>query len=147
MTESLKDVTTESGDREEPLGDAGFVTGRLAVSALVLSVVALMAGSVLAWMAWHARVPSFSTVDIADVVKEKEAQFTALLSKPSVSDADRQAAYLLVQKLGPEIEQAVARIQRECSCTLLVKSAVVAGASSDLTPRLRELLGMQGGTR
>ncbi|ODU89467.1 MAG: hypothetical protein BGO61_03375 [Thiobacillus sp. 65-69] len=106
-----------------------------------------MAVSVLAWMAWHARVPSFSTVDIADVVKEKEAQFTALLSKPSVSDADRQAAYLLVQKLGPEIEQAVARIQRECSCTLLVKSAVVAGASSDLTPRLRELLGMQGGTR
>ena len=84
----------------------------------------------------------FAVVDIASVVKVKEAEFTAMLSHPNVSDADRQAAYQLVSRIGPEIERAVGELQKECACTIIVKSAVIAGAAEDLTPRLKEMLGM-----
>jgi hypothetical protein len=60
-----------------------------------------------------------------------------LLSRPNVSDEDREAAYLMVSRIGPAIERAVDRLQKECGCTIVVKSAVIAGAAEDLTPRLK----------
>lgn len=88
---------------------------------------------------------SYATVDIGLIVKERETQFAALLSKPDVRDQDRQAAFRLVQKLGPEIERSVGLLQQECKCTILVKSAVIAGPAIDLTARLREIMASAGG--
>lgn len=87
----------------------------------------------------------FAVVDIASVVKVKEAEFTSMLSRPNVNDQDRQAAFQLVSRIGPEIERAVGVLQKECGCTIVVKSAVIAGPAEDLTPRLKELLGMSPG--
>lgn len=84
----------------------------------------------------------FAVVDIGGVVKIKEAEFTRLLSRPNVSDDDRRAAYQLVSRIGPDIEKAVEALQKECGCTIVVKSAVIAGPAEDLTPRLKVLLGM-----
>lgn len=91
------------------------------------------------------QLSSFATVDISAPVRHREAQFTALLSGKEVSDRDRETAYRLVQSIGPEIEKAVATLQAECRCTILVKSAVVAGSGLDLTPRLLELMGIKAG--
>jgi hypothetical protein len=88
----------------------------------------------------------FAVVDLASVVKIKETEFTTLLSHPNVSDEDRKAAYLMVSRIGPAIEHAVDRLQKECGCTIMVKSAVIAGPADDLTPRLKAMLGMSTGT-
>lgn len=145
MNETDKTAAVEAPVLDEPGGESGALADLMRAALLAVAVTASIAAAVLSWMAFkHASAAPFATVDIAAFVKEKEAQFTALLSKPSVSDADRQAAFIMVQKLGPEIERAVSRLQQECGCTILVKSAVVAGPSSDLTPRLRELLDMRG---
>lgn len=87
----------------------------------------------------------YATVDISAAVRHREAQFTALLTSKTVNDRDREAAYRLVQGIGPEIEKAVATLQTECNCTILVKSAVVAGPALDLTPRLLQLMGIKVG--
>lgn len=99
--------------------------------------------SLAAYHFWLAKPEAgFAVVDIASIVKIKEAEFTALLSRPNVSDDDRRAAYQLVSRVGPDIEKAVEALQKECGCTILVKSAVIAGPAEDLTPRLKAMLGM-----
>jgi hypothetical protein len=49
-----------------------------------------------------------------------------------------------VSHVGPEIERALALVQKECHCTLLVKSAVLAGDAQDFTQVIKEQLGMKG---
>jgi len=112
------------------------------MAALIISV-----GLIAIYHFWLARPSAgFAVVDIASVVRVKEAEFTALLSRPEVSDKERMAAYQLVSRIGPEIERAVGELQKECACTIIVKSAVIAGAAEDLTPRLKEMLGMTART-
>ena len=110
--------------------------------ALLVSTVTLAA-----YHSWLAKpTAGFAVVDLASVVKIKETEFTTLLSRPNVSDEDREAAYLMVSRIGPAIERAVDRLQKECGCTIVVKSAVIAGPAEDLTPRLKAMLGMSMGT-
>lgn len=115
----------------------------LTLMAALLTSVALTVGLIAIYHFWLARPSAgFAVVDIASVVRVKEAEFTALLSRPEVSDKERMAAYQLVSRMGPEIERAVGELQKECACTIIVKSAVIAGAAEDLTPRLKEKLGI-----
>lgn len=85
---------------------------------------------------------AIGTVDIAAIVKIKEQQFTELLSRSNTTDTDRQAAYSLVNSIGPDIERALEVVQKKCGCTLVVKNAVLAGSASDYTDMLKEQLGM-----
>lgn len=117
-----------------------------ALLALLLSV-AITVAIVMLYHHRYAASGSYATVDIGAIVKERETQFAALLSKPDVRDQDRQAAFRLVQKLGPEIERSVGVLQQECKCTILVKSAVIAGPAIDLTARLREIMATAGDGR
>lgn len=110
--------------------------------ALLVSTVTLAA-----YHFWLAKpTAGFAVVDLASVVKIKETEFTTLLSRPNVSDEDRKAAYLMVNRIGPAIEHAVDRLQKDCGCTIVVKSAVITGPAEDLTPRLKAMLGMSPGT-
>ena len=126
---------------KEPV-DAGW-QWQPAMLAFLLSV-AISVAIVMYYHHRYAASGSYATVDIGSIVKERETQFAALLSKPDVRDQDRQAAFRLVQKLGPEIERGVGVLQEECKCTILVKSAVIAGPAIDLTSRLREIMGSSG---
>jgi hypothetical protein len=110
--------------------------------ALLVSTVTLAA-----YHFWLAKpTAGLAVVDLASVVKIKETEFTTLLSRPNVSDEDRKAAYLMVSRIGPAIEHAVDRLQKDCGCTIVVKSAVIAGPAEDLTPRLKAMLGMSPDT-
>jgi hypothetical protein len=115
-----------------------------AVSALIASCLF----SVISLATYHLAVAhqdgSIATVDIAELVKIRELQFTSLLSKPNVTDKDRQDAYVLVSKIGPEIEAALSDLQSSCSCTIVVKSAVLAGSGKDMTEEIKRKLGMAG---
>lgn len=85
------------------------------------------------------------TVDIAGIVKIKEEQFTAMLSRSDTTDEDRQAAYSLVRNIGPDIEKGLDVVQKKCGCTLIVKNAVLAGSANDYTDMLKTELGMTKG--
>jgi hypothetical protein len=129
-------------DAAQPDCDYGLVIG-ISMLVAVLVTTALLA----AYHFWLVKpAAGFAVVDIASVVRVKEAEFTSLLSRPNVRDEDRQAAFQLVSRIGPEIEHAVGVLQKECRCTIVVKSAVIAGPAEDLTPRLKTLLGMSSRT-
>lgn len=142
---SSKDVPAtedQAGVQPEMGGDFLMVSWISLLMALLVSTVTLAA-----YQFWLAKPSAgFAVVDLASVVKIKETEFTTLLSRPNVSDEDRKAAYLMVSRIGPAIERAVDRLQKECSCTIVVKSAVIAGPAEDLTPRLKAMLGMSPGT-
>jgi hypothetical protein len=77
-------------------------------------------------------------VDVAEVYRTKEAEFTQLLTK-TPSDEERQKALLMARAFAQRLPLALEQLPRECGCLVILKGAV-AGASPytvDLSPRLR----------
>lgn len=99
-------------------------------------------------MAYHylVAVPSkqkIAVVDVADVLSLKQLEVTVAASKPGVTDAQRGESFEMIGKFAKEMEATIAEMQQECGCLLLVKAAVVKAASSeDMTPALKQRLGM-----
>jgi hypothetical protein len=116
---------------------------KAAIAFLAASLVGALSLGVYHWLS-HQKSSPIATADIAEIVKIRELQFTRMLAKPNVTDKDRQEAYVLVSKVGPEIEAALDAIQKDCQCVLLVKSAVLAGESRDMTEDLKRRLGLAG---
>ena len=72
-------------------------------------------------------------VDVAEVYRSKEAEFTQILTKTS-SDEDRQKALLMARAFAQRLPAALEELPRDCACFVVLKSAV-AGP----TPRMVEL--------
>jgi len=78
-------------------------------------------------------------VDVAEVYRAKEAEFTQLLTKMP-SEEERQKALLMARAFAQRLPLALEQLPRECGCLVILKGAV-AGASPhtvDLTPLLRQ---------
>lgn len=132
-------MSDEIAKTEDRLSATGLEVGWFTLVLAILFSIVLIA----LYHFWLAKpAAGFAVVDINSVVKIKEAEFTALLSRPGVGDRDRIAAYQLVSQMGPQIDRAVGELQKDCACTILVKSAVIAGPAEDLTAQLKEKLGM-----
>lgn len=138
------EVTGDVASADAPADNKGWLdvvmpyvwgTGALASMGIMLAVY---------HFAFAPKEAAFAVVDLAAAVKVREAEFAQLLSGPNVGDRERQQAFHLVQNIGPEIEKAIQRLQKECECVIVVKSAVVAGPATDLTPRLLAHLGIKG---
>ena len=99
-------------------------------------------------MAYHflVAVPSkqkIAVVDISEVLSLKELEVTASAAKPGLTDAQRGESFEMIGKFAKEMEAAISEMQQECGCLLLVKAAVVkASSSEDMTPVLKQRLGM-----
>jgi hypothetical protein len=77
-------------------------------------------------------------VDVADVYRAKEAEFTQILTKASSED-DRQKALFMARSFAQRLPLALEELPRECGCLVVLKAAV-AGATPntvDLTAALR----------
>ena len=77
-------------------------------------------------------------VDVAEVYRAKEAEFTQILTQASSED-DRQKALLMARAFAQRLPLALDELPRECGCLVVLKTAV-AGATPntiDLTARLR----------
>ena len=77
-------------------------------------------------------------VDVAEVYRAKEAEFTQILTQAS-STEDRQKALLMARAFAQRLPLALDELPRECGCLVVLKTAV-AGATPntiDLTARLR----------
>jgi len=77
-------------------------------------------------------------VDVAEVYRAKEAEFTQILTKAS-SEEDRQKALFMARTFAQRLPLALEELPRECGCLVVLKTAV-AGATPntvDLTATLR----------
>lgn len=82
-------------------------------------------------------------VDVAEIYRQKETEFTRLITKASAED-DRQRALAMARDFAQRLPVALEELPRECACLVVLKGAL-AGTSPqmvDLTPRLRQKVGM-----
>ena len=78
-------------------------------------------------------------VDVAEVYRQKEAEFTLLLTKSSSED-DRQRALLMARAFAQRLPAALEELPRDCGCLVVLKSAVAGPTphTVDLTAQLRK---------
>lgn len=77
-------------------------------------------------------------VDVGEVYRQKEAEFTLILTKAG-SDDERQKAMAMARRFAQRLPVALDELPRECGC-LVVLSSAVAGATPrtvDLTAHLK----------
>nr|MBL8409742.1 hypothetical protein [Dechloromonas sp.] len=78
------------------------------------------------------------TVDVAEVYRAKEAEFTQILTKASSED-DRQKALFMARSFAQRLPLALEELPRECNCLVVLKAAVAGPTPNtvDLTAVLR----------
>lgn len=101
----------------------------------------------LALLAYHQFVVApnkqrFAFVDITELMELKEMQVASAAMAPGATDTDRERAFGEIAKFASDLERAISTVQSECDCTLLVRAAIVKSKSEDMTPVLKERLGM-----
>jgi hypothetical protein len=77
-------------------------------------------------------------VDVAEVYRAKETEFTQLLTRTTL-DEDRQKALLMARAFAQRLPVALEELPRDCGCLVVLKSAVAGPTphTLDLTPLLR----------
>lgn len=78
-------------------------------------------------------------VDVAEVYRAKEAEFTRILTQ-STSEDDRQKALLLARAFAQRLPMALEELPKDCNCLVMLKGAIAGPAphTVDLTPLLRK---------
>jgi hypothetical protein len=109
-----------------PLGVNDGVSGLLQTVTPYLALAALALSLFSVGVIYSALPVKFGVVDLQTILQSKEKQFADLVGKKDVTDTDREAAYALMQSLGPSIEQAILKTKADCKCTLFVKGALLA---------------------
>lgn len=102
-----------------------------------------------ALLAYHqfAVVPNmqrFAYLDIGELMEIKQLQVASTATAPGSTEADRERAFGDIAKFAAELERAISDLQSECKCTLLVRAAIVKSREQDMTPLLKERLGLAG---
>lgn len=77
-------------------------------------------------------------VDVGEVYRQKEAEFTLILTKAG-SDDERQKAMVMARAFAQRLPLALEELPRECGCLVVLKSAVAGPTprTLDLTARLK----------
>ena len=80
-------------------------------------------------------------VDVGEVYRQKEAEFTLILTKAG-SDGDRDKAMLMARAFAQRLPLALEELPRDCACLVMLKSAVAGPTprTLDLTAHLRRKL-------
>jgi hypothetical protein len=77
-------------------------------------------------------------VDVGEVYRQKEAEFTSILTR-AASEAERDQAMVMARAFAHRLPVALEELPRDCACLVMLKSAV-AGTTPrtvDLTAALR----------
>lgn len=107
------------------------------VSAL-LSVLIVAAGLALYDRTMIRPALVVGVVDVAEVYRAKEAEFTQILTMTSLEE-DRQKALLMARAFAQRLPVALEELPRDCNCLVVLKSAIAGPTphTVDLTPLLR----------
>ena len=110
-----------------------------ALLAHALLALAIMVGALVVYDRMVVRpAQRLGVVDVGEVYRHKEAQFTQLLTQAG-SDSDREKAFAMARAFSQRLPLALEELPRDCGCLVVLKSAV-AGATPrtlDLTALLR----------
>lgn len=139
MTTAEQTSTPETLSGQAP---AEYSRWWLAPLVNTLGAVTFMAASLTVYHFFFAPRPvTFAVLDLHRIVDAKEIEFTAMLSQPNVSEADRKRAMDLVAGIEPQLKQVLNQVRSECGCEILVKAAAMtSGSIQDVTPRVAELM-------
>jgi hypothetical protein len=77
-------------------------------------------------------------VDVAEVYRQKEAEFTLIVTQAG-SDGEREKAMLMARSFARRLPAALEELPRDCGCLVVLRSAVAAPTprTLDLTAELR----------
>ena len=77
-------------------------------------------------------------VDVAEVYRQKEAEFTLILTKAG-SEGEREKAFAMARNFSQRLPLALEELPRDCGCLVVLKSAVAGPTprTVDLTAHLR----------
>ncbi len=80
-------------------------------------------------------------VDVGEVYRQKEAEFTLILTKAG-TDGERDKAMRMARAFAQRLPVALEELPRDCSCLVVLKSAVAGPTprTLDLTAHLRRKL-------
>lgn len=81
-------------------------------------------------------------VDVAEVYRAKEAEFTRILTQTR-SEEDRQKALSMARAFAHRLPAALDELPRECGCLVILRTALAGPTPNtvDLTARLRSKVG------
>ena len=101
----------------------------------------LIGGGIAAYDRWVLR-PALvvGVVDLSEIYRAKEAQFTQLLTAASSSGSEQQRdrALAMARNFSQRLPAALDELPRECGCLVLLRTSVAGSPRSvDLTPALR----------
>jgi len=103
----------------------------------------VVAASLTAYDRWVLR-PALviGVVDVAEVYRAKEAEFTQILTKAlsqPASEEDRQKALVMARAFAQRLPLALDELPRECNCLVILRTAVAGPTPNtvDLTAQLR----------
>ena len=103
----------------------------------------VVAASLTAYDRWVLR-PALviGVVDVAEVYRAKEAEFTQILTKAlsqPASEEERQKALVMARAFAQRLPLALDELQRECNCLVILRTAVAGPTPNtvDLTAKLR----------
>ena len=80
-------------------------------------------------------------VDVGEVYRQKEAQFTLILTKAG-SELERERAMAMARSFSQRLPLALEELPRDCACLVVLKSAVAGPTprTLDLTAHLKSKL-------
>jgi hypothetical protein len=103
----------------------------------------VVAASLTAYDRWVLR-PALviGVVDVAEVYRAKEAEFTQILTKAlnqPASEEERQKALAMARAFAQRLPLALDELPRECNCLVILRTAVAGPTPNiiDLTAQLR----------
>ena len=83
-------------------------------------------------------------IDVTEVYRLKEKEFTDLVTRAGASEADKDKAMAQAESFARDLPQALEELPRECGCLVLLRNAIAANtpATIDLTPALKRKVGL-----
>lgn len=110
---------------------------------LLCSLLNTAAGLALYHLAAH-KHQVFGVVNLGQVYRDKEQEFTKAIAAPGVSDLERDKVIKSAQDFAVVLPQAMQSLSDECACIVLMGNAVGGTPKDiiDLTPALRKKVGL-----
>ena len=110
-----------------------------AVLIQALLALAISAGTIATYDRLVARpAQRVGVVDVGEVYRQKEAEFTLILTT-AASDGEREQAFALAKSFSRRLPLALEELPRDCGCLVVLKSAVAGPTprTVDLTAQLK----------
>ena len=133
------DASTGPSPRQPVAGTVGMPTILIHATFALL----IMLGTLAAYDRMVVRpAQRVGVVDVGEVYRQKEAEFTQLLTR-ATNDADREKAFALARSFSQRLPAALEELPRDCACLVVLKSAVAGRTprTVDLTALLQQKLG------